>query len=175
MLLDKFDTLNKELVAQFTLIKSNLELIDHQPKPHKWSIGQHLYHLWLSESSIEAYIRKKTSYPDKLVSVSSFTGIKSHILLIVPKLGIKLKAPRMIVDPIPKKVNLSELEIKWRTSRESFVTLLDELDHQTLKKAIFKHPFLGRINMDMTLDFMLFHSRHHYRAIKKIITKKNEN
>ena len=171
----KLDLLNKELSAQFKLLHSDNERINKKPSPNKWSIGQHLYHLWLSESGIEAYIRKKTSYPDKLVKVSPIAGFRSKVLLIVPKLGVKLKAPKIISDPIPSEVKLSELEMDWQTSRESFATLFDELDQATLNKAIFKHPFLGRINMSMTLDFMQFHFRHHQRAIRQIIGKKNGN
>lgn len=168
MLEKKLEKLNDELERQFNQFEGKDTLINIRPSEKKWSIGQHLYHLWLSESGIESYIRKKTSYPDTLVDVKPYAGFINSLYLMIPKLGIKLKAPRMISDPIPEKVDLKDLKTKWLKSRESFAGLLIELDKATLKKAIFKHPFLGRINMDLTLDFMIFHQRHHHKAIQSL-------
>ena len=36
----------------------------------KWSIAENLYHVWLSEFITIKYIKKKTSYPEALVTVS---------------------------------------------------------------------------------------------------------
>ena len=37
---------------------------------NNWSINQHLYHVWLAETSTEKYIRKKTKYPDFIKKIS---------------------------------------------------------------------------------------------------------
>ena len=59
---EKLDTLNKELDLLFKLLcKYSNEEINFKPSLKKWSIGEHMYHLWLSEISTEKYIRKKTS------------------------------------------------------------------------------------------------------------------
>jgi hypothetical protein len=131
-----------------------------------------MYHLWLSETSIEKYIRKKTSYPDTLVKVNPIARLKLSILYFIFFIGIKFKAPKILVDPIPNNVDLEELKKKWLESRKSFKMLIECLDkNDLLNKGVLKHPLVGRINMKMTLDFLFYHFKNH----KKIIHKLDEN
>ena len=118
---EKLDTLNKELDRLFKLLsKYSNEEINFKPSLKKWSIGEHMYHLWLSEISTEKYIRKKTSFPDTLVNVTPIARLKLSILYFIFFIGIKFKAPKILVDPIPNNVDLEELKKKWLESRKSF-------------------------------------------------------
>ena len=75
-MIEKLDRLDKELNVLFkSLSKYSNEEINLRPNLKKWSIGENLYHLWLSETSTEKYIRKKTLYPDTLVNVLSLIHI----------------------------------------------------------------------------------------------------
>ena len=85
--------------------------------------------------------------------------------------GIKFKAPKILVDPIPSKIDLKELKKKWLESRKSFKTLIESLDENDLNKGVLRHPLVGRINMKMTLDFLFYHFKNH----KKIIHKLDKN
>ena len=91
MFRNKFDLLNAEFSALFQRLHKSEGIVNSKPSPNKWSIAQHLFHLWLSESGIETYIRKKTSFPDTLVPVGPLTGLRMSLLLLLPKLGLKLK------------------------------------------------------------------------------------
>ena len=112
-MIEKLDRLDKELDKLFELLsKYSNEEINLKPNLKKWSIGENMYHLWLSETSTEKYIRKKTSYPDTLVNVNPIARLKLSILYLVFFIGIKFKAPKILVDPIPNNVDLEELKKK---------------------------------------------------------------
>jgi hypothetical protein len=60
------------------------------------------------------------------------------------------------------------LNNNWIKSRKSFLSLIDDLDDSIIKKGIFNHRLIGRINLRMTLDFFDFHFNHHVKKINKI-------
>jgi hypothetical protein len=135
---------------------------------NKWTINQNLYHLWLAEFSTEKYIRKKTSYPEYLKNVTFFTGFNHIFSKYLIRLDIlKFKAPE-IISKFPDKININLLNNNWIKSRESFLSLIDDLDDSIIEKGIFNHHAIGRINLRMTLDFFNFHFNHHVKKINKI-------
>ena len=53
-MIEKLDRLDKELDKLFELLsKYSNEEINLKPYLKKWSIGENMYHLWLSETSTE--------------------------------------------------------------------------------------------------------------------------
>jgi len=106
-----------------------------------------------------------------LVDVNPIARLKLSILYFIFFIGIKFKAPKILVDPIPNNVDFKELKKKWLESRKSFKILIESLDKNDLNKGVLKHPLVGRINMKMTLDFLFYHFKNH----KKIIHKLDKN
>jgi hypothetical protein len=132
---------------------------------NNWSINQHLYHVWLAETSTEKYIRKKTKYPDFIKKISPLVYFNTLALRFFLKLGMKVKAP-IATTTFPKKINLKDLEKNWAISRKSFKKLIEDLKNKNLDhKAVFRHPSMGRINLKLTLYFFNFHFKHHKKAI----------
>ena len=173
-MIEKLDRLDKELEMIFSLLgKYSNKEINFKPNLKKWSIGENLYHLWLTEISTENYIRKKTSFPENLTDVNLISKIKLQILYFIFFIGIKFKAPKILVDPIPKNVDLKDLKKKWLKSRKSFRLLINSLDKKVLNKGILRHPLVGRINMEMTLDFTFYHFKNHKKIIHKLEKKIN--
>ena len=171
---EKIENLNKELSLTFErLSKYSNQEINFKPNSKKWSIGENMYHLWLTEITTEKYIRKKTSYPDTLVNVSKIAKLRLKLLKLIFFIGLKFKAPKIVVDPIPENVDLQELKNKWLKSRDSFEILINNLDEEILKKGVLKHPLAGRIDMNMTLNFLLSHFIHHKKIIHKLEKKIN--
>jgi hypothetical protein len=171
---EKLENLNKELNLIFKkLSKYSSEEINFKPSLKKWSIGENMYHLWLTEITTENYIRKKTSYPETLINVSKIARLRLKLLKLIFFLGLKFKAPKIVVDPIPQNIDLKKLKNKWLKSRDSFEILINNLDTKVLKKGILRHPIAGRIDMNMTLNFLLSHFRHHIKIIHKLDKKIN--
>ena len=123
---EKIENLNKELSLTFKrLSKYSNQEINFKPNSKKWSMGENMYHLWLTEITTEKYIRKKTSYPDTLVNVSKIAKLRLKLLKLIFFLGLKFKAPKIVVDPIPENIDLQELKNKWLKSRDSFEILIN--------------------------------------------------
>ena len=111
-----------------------------------WSINEHLYHLWLAETSTEKYIRTKTKYPDLIKTMSLFVHLRTMGLRFFLILGIKVKAPK-ITTTFPNLIDIKDLSKNWRDSRGSFEKLIKDLKERNLgHKAIFRHHLMGRIN-----------------------------
>ena len=133
-----------------------------------WSINEHLYHLWLAETSTEKYIRTKTKYPDLIKTMSLFVHLRTIGLRFFLILGIKVKAPK-ITTTFPNLIDIKDLSKNWRDSRGSFEKLIKDLNERNLgHKAIFRHPLMGRINLKLTLYFFNFHFQHHLKAINTL-------
>ena len=133
-----------------------------------WSINEHLYHLWLAETSTEKYIRTKTKYPDLIKTMSLFVHLRTMGLRFFLILGIKVKAPK-ITTTFPNLIDIKNLSKNWRDSRGSFEKLIKDLNERNLgHKAIFRHPLMGRINLKLTLYFFNFHFQHHLKAINTL-------
>ena len=162
------DDLEIERSKLFDDLKSQNEEILNLQLGTKWSINQHLYHSWLSETTTEKYIKTKTKYPDLLVQMSVISHLRSFVLKTFLNSGFKFKAPPF-VSTFPDKIDFNQLNQNWTLSRKSFKTLIEELNGKNLSNlAINRHPTLGRINMHLTLVFFDFHFKHHRNAIIKL-------
>ena len=171
-MIKKIESLNIELDKTINSLENlSSEELNFKVNPKKWSIGGHLYHLWLSEINIEKYISKKTSYPESLVNISKATPIKLMFLRFILLIGVKLKAPAIISDPIPDSLDIKDLHNKWISSRASIATLIKKMDKKIMKKGVLKHPILGRIDMKTTLSFISLHFKHHKKIIHKLEKK----
>jgi len=150
---------------------SKLSLAELNNKSHGWSILQHLYHCWLVESLAKQYITKKILYPESINNVSVVTYFRSFLIQFIWKLGYKAKAPKITAN-FPEDIDLNKLNSDWVESRESFDELISKLHELKLEnKGFFRHPFIGRINLRLTLSFFNFHFNHHRSLIEKMISK----
>lgn len=134
---------------------------------NKWSILQILYHVWLVEISSEKYIRTKIQYPETIISTPALSYLRAFITKCFLNIGFTVKAPKITTE-FPEEINLIILQENWRKSRASFLKLIKELDQKRLSKlAVFKHPLIGRINLNLTLYFFDFHLEHHLKQVEK--------
>ena len=84
----------------------------------KWSILQHLYHCWLVERGVLAYIKLKTQDSNALERVRILTRLRFSLFFIILKLGLlKVKAPR-VVETFPENMTRQDLFKKMYKTRE---------------------------------------------------------
>ena len=171
-----FKIINKDLEDLFEKLSVYTEKnLNKKIHKNKWSIAENLYHLWLTEFITIRYIKKKTSYPDSLVNVSFVSKFKMKLLELIFFTGLKMKAPKITYDSIPKNIEIKKLKETWIKSRKSFEELVNTLDESILKKGILRHPIAGRIDIHMTLKFIKMHFHHHRKIITKLETKIKSN
>ena len=169
---DSFKIINKDLDDLLRKLSVYTdEDLNKKINKNKWSIAENLYHLWLTEFITIRNIKKKTSYPDSLVNVSFVSKFKMKLLELIFFTGLKMKAPKITYDSMPKNIEIKKLKETWIKSRKSFEKLVNALDQSILKKGILRHPIAGRIDIHMTLKFIKMHFHHHRKIITKLESK----
>ena len=135
-----------------------------------WSVNQNIQHLLMSEAGTVQYMNKKMLAGDDLEN----TGIKNKwnwfILKVAFNMPFKYKVPK-IVDPKGETIQYNELMKDWEETRHRLQEFINNYPDKFRNKNIFKHPFAGRANLDMTMDFLDFHSSRHFNQIKRTIKK----
>ena len=173
---DSFKIINKDLDDLLRKLSVYTdEDLNKKTNKNKWSIAENLYHLWLTELITIKYIKKKTSYPKSLVNVSYVSKFKMKLLELIFFTGVKMKAPKITYDSMPKNIEIKKLRETWIKSRKSFEELVNTLDESILKKGILRHPIAGRIDINMTLQFIKMHFHHHRKIIAKLESKIKSN
>ena len=110
---NNFKIINKDLEGLFKKLSVYTdEELNKNMNKNKWSIAENLYHLWLTEFITIKYIKKKTSYPESLVNVSYFSKFKMKLLELIFFTGIKMKAPKITYDSMPKNIEIKKLREK---------------------------------------------------------------
>lgn len=138
----------------------------HQAKQGKWSVIQHLYHCWMVERGVLAYIKLKTQDPSALVRVSVVTRLKFTFFFTTLRLGIlKVNAPE-VVQKFPSEMSTADLILKWQKTREQADAFFVDFPENDAKKGIFRHVFIGRLNKRLTKQFIQLHLCHHLRLCR---------
>tara|TARA_B100001093_G_scaffold103295_1_gene95521 strand:+ start:783 stop:1280 length:498 start_codon:yes stop_codon:yes gene_type:complete len=150
-----------DILEQKLAIYSDVALLT--PINEKWSILQHLYHCWLVERGVLAYIKLKTQDPDTLERVRILTRLRFYLFFIILKLGLlKVKAPK-VVETFPENMNREDLFKRIYKTREEADLFFSDLLEATARKGIFKHMFIGRLNKTLTQKFIKLHLAHHLK------------
>ena len=133
---------------------------------HKWSIAQVLAHINLSINNSVIYLNKKLQKPEMIPNSNWSTKFRSLLLNWALKSDIKFKAPKGI-DIVPEKISFDEIRSEWIKQNRNLVTILDSIPESLLKKAVFRHPAVGRITLNNMLEFTHFHIDHHQKQINR--------
>ncbi|WP_242927129.1 DinB family protein [Pontibacter vulgaris] len=133
----------------------------------KWSINQTIAHLIIVEELTISYIRNKISKEHELQHTSLSNTLKSILLKIALKSGMKFKAPASVAT-VPDTAYLKSLRHRWDEVRFQLEDLLTEIPPQLLDKCLFKHPYAGPLSITQTLHFLQDHYDHHLRQINHL-------
>ena len=133
------------------------------PIEGKWSILQHLYHCWLVERGVLAYIKLKTQDIEALEKVRLLTRLRFIFFFAILKLGLlKVKAPK-VVEAFPENMSPKDLCDRLSKTREEADLFFTALPETTARKGIFKHLFIGRLNKSLCQKFIKLHLEHHLK------------
>jgi hypothetical protein len=150
-----------------TLKTFNPESLNKKPAGDKWSSLQILFHIIKSEQLTTISVKRALKEYDKKVNTGLPETLKTALLKIILITPLKFKAPRVVAD-IPDQPGLEEMIARWSSIRSDIKDLLETIPAEAMKKNIFNHPFSGKMNIFHTTDFLISHSEHHYRQIKKL-------
>ena len=165
----KFDQLETDTRHLFEkLVDLTHEELGTPESDGKWSAGQVINHLMVSEKTSLDYLKKKFLGKDSLKDVGIGSNIRMMLFKWSQVSSLKFKAPRYVSNP-SNDDSMDELRSNWRTLRSDFAEFLHQYPVELNKKGIMKHPFAGRINIGQTIDFFRYHLVHHQKQIDRIV------
>lgn len=133
----------------------------------EWDTVQILYHLSTSEVGIVMYLQNKIkAKPEEIENggIKSFVRGKLLVSALKSK-SKKFKVPKVLKE-VPDSPDFEKIKLRLKKNRVFLEELLNRFDEKMAKKAYFKHPVAGRINIYQTLDFLNAHFERHAIQIK---------
>lgn len=145
------------------------EILKKRPKADKWSIIEILQHLVIAESLSVRYISKKTMDISKLEAVSMKSKWREFKLRNYLRLPIPVPAPKAVQPKVEMNLDYQETIKTYRETRKAAEELLTKLDASVWNMQVQKHPLVGRISLQGTLDFFELHFDRHKKQIYEIL------
>ncbi len=148
------------------------ETLNKPPKDGAWSAMQILHHIKLAEYYSYKYCEKKLSFTPQLNKVGWQENLRGKLVKWYLQLPLKAQAPtNMSGSALPPESKLVDIEAEWKKQRKNLQQFLEELPDKYIDKAVYKHPFGGRLSFAGMLDFYQAHFRRHQRQIWRSIPK----
>ena len=161
----RIDKLDRELEEVASRMNGQSETMYNAPEG-KWSPVQVLYHLYSSEHGTVNYLKKKIDSDD--VPSSGLRGFIASTLLkrALKNRKKKYNAPKVLGE-MPEKPDFKKLQEDYLSVRKELRIVLEKFDKKKARKAYFKHPIAGRLNIYQTLSFLEDHFDRHKEQIFK--------
>lgn len=163
-------TLDQSLALPEELAAGVSEERFHHRPGGKWSIGENLEHLVLSNKGVASALGRPKGFfaqfgpPDR----PSRSFQEMHDRYFVRVKG-RVSPPPYAPRPEAPKSREEVLE-SWRMIRQKYAERLaanwTETDLDTL---VIPHPVIGKLTMREMLFFHIFHNHHHYDAMRRAI------
>lgn len=169
-LIKKFRELEEQRLAIFDLIKNrNNADLNQRPAEDKWSVLQIIDHLRQAEGMALQYMQKKRQTPDELTDIGSMGWLRVRTInaaLKMPKLTFK--APS-IFEESNETLDKDELFNEWMTIRQGLSEIINSISSEEAQKDLFKHPAVGKLNLEQALSFMDVHQKRHKKQIEQLL------
>lgn len=160
---------NVEALLQ-KLSKYTDEELNRKPADGGWSAMQTAWHVMLAEETSYLYVQKKLGYGGEFEKSGFKAKWNTFVLSVFLALPLKYKAPATSSgENLPKHATFAELKSKWDPIRKSWADFLSQMPEDLLDKAVFKHPRIGRIGWNLTIDFFATHLGRHKKQIQRAL------
>lgn len=140
-----------------------------RPAPDAWCLLEVFVHLMTAEGNGLMYMTKKVQGIDDLEKGGISSNLRLALLNSFLRLPVKFEAPAGARFQPREYYDFKEIEAEWNELRTEWQEFLDEFDKDSAEKLLFKHPVMGRFNLEQTLRFMFEHVDHHRAQIKRIM------
>jgi uncharacterized damage-inducible protein DinB len=137
------------------------------PAAGGWSIVQVVGHLTMADEATLGYLRKKMQAPAAIPPAGPMSWVRMIAVAAVLRSPVRRRAPPQTASP-PADVGLGEAAARWHRVRAEWAAFLDAFPAELARRAVFRHPFAGRMSIAHTLGFMQEHQRHHARQIGRL-------
>ena len=165
---DELEADRKEWLEKVSSLSD--EQFNTSPAPGKWSIGYILTHIMTAERLSLLYMRKKSLGINELDDSGVVESLKSLFLKASQRIpALKFKAPTVVVEKTPESLSFAELSRQWASSRDNLKAFLSGIEYKHIRKKIYKHAIVGRLDAVQGLKFLREHFHHHLPQIKRLL------
>ncbi len=167
-LFDNLESSKSELLAQVKHL--DVEQLNKQPMPEKWSIAQIIDHLILAEKFVLIQIEKRMSQPEALKKVGFGVSVKMFLLKMIVRLSLtpKVKAPGRLAE-VADYSELENLEDSWAAKRQTLKEILENMKTEMLDKNLTSHPLIPDMTIFQGLGIIQGHFNIHKKQIQLIL------
>lgn len=156
------------------LLNTLSEVSEHElqciPSPGKWSIAGTLAHLITAERMSLIYMKKKSLGANDLDNSGIVEELKFLFLQASQRIPmLKFKAPKAVVEHTPTDISFDKLKTQWDATRADLKRFLDSIEDKNVRKKIYKHVIVGRLDAVQGVGFLREHFIHHLPRLKKQI------
>jgi uncharacterized damage-inducible protein DinB len=131
-----------------------------------WSVLEILGHLTLAEQHTLTYLQKKLQDPAAIPRAGLGSFWRFALLSVVLRSPLRVKAPERVAHPVTE-ASLAEVRARWEEVRRGWREVLASFPPALVERAVFRHPFVGRLSLAHTLGFLREHVAHHRRQIER--------
>lgn len=101
------------------------------------------------------------------------SGFREHVKFLILKISQRIpwryKAPRVIVENTPPALPYEEVVIQWESLDTEIGQFLETIAEEDIHKKIYKHPYLGMLDVNHAVQFLREHIIHHQGQVKRIL------
>ncbi len=143
--------------------------VTRTPSSGGWSIQHVIQHLALSEQLSLQYLKKKTLDPSRIPKRDIGYPIRKAMLYLYLASPFKYKAPAIVsTSQFSKKEDIQETLVGLIANQEELIGFIQKLPAEATTGMVYKHPIVGRMDLDGMFWFFTWHIRHHIRQVKRI-------
>jgi hypothetical protein len=167
-----FDKLESDRINLLSELSSFSEdQLQQIPSPGKWSILYTLTHILTAERMSLIYMKKKSLGVNEVDNSGIVEELKFRFLQASQRLPmLKFKAPKAVVEHTPISISFATLKTQWEKSRQDLYAFLESIEEKNVRKKIYKHVIVGRLDAIQGVGFLREHFIHHLPRLKKQIT-----
>ena len=137
--------------------------------PGKWSVSQILAHVLAAEKMSRAYMEKKILGIQNAPNSTVVEEAKMLLLQFSQRVPFKFKAPAVVVKVTSAYQHPADLISAWDEERSSLFIFLERIKTEELRRKIYKHVIMGKMNIQHALKFFREHFHHHLPQINHLL------
>ena len=135
----------------------------------KWSVSQILAHIVQAESLSLKYMKKKALGINDAGDTGVVEDLKFLILRVSQRLPLRYKAPAVLGESAPPSPDFDTVVNDWDAVRKDLLLFLQGIRPDHVKRKIYKHAVMGRLNVIQAVKFFDEHQIHHRPQIKRLL------
>lgn len=126
----------------------------------KWTIGQVLEHLYLTEKNVVRSFSEAQQ-------ITEDNPVKLRKVRLTTDRTQKVTAPKFLV-PSSEQQNLEQLKEKLKQSRETLERFMKDTSEDDLNGKYMQHPFFEKLTLTQWVAFLAYHEKRHIAQIEEL-------